>query len=785
MDNQPLNNKPSPVPESLRKYDSIPGATPREKLRNAHAQLRASANAGPFRTVSASATPSSAGDIEPAPPASIPEAALPLSVRVDKEPVPHDASVEVHQPPADTTVSPPLLYAEQPDVQTIQPSALTFDQTESYPPGSLRLGPSEFAITMPMDSRVKDHYERALAQQMRTIQRFLSGFTDAEDQIISAIRGLIERLDHITLHPDLTMAEHIKDSEPDPQKEAAWAEYSSSKFQFLGHFIEVATTHDLHIVVMAKKGKAVEFVERYFLGKGFIYTRPRHEMRGNVEVSMTNGSLSVAIRSTQHDGVLETYKPPSAIIALDSSFNAANPSVEHLRTTYARNGNLLPVILLIVSNTSEHIQRCLPDVSELQKLRLLVHCVTSLSRAVGDLQDDALGVHEDAEEVLSYLLSDNFNLSWALPAIEPLNMPNSEETAGSGAVGSTYEHLSAGMTPLQKRVLDTTEDDAPDSKRQRLTSSQSQSQEQSQFTDSSKPPSQRLDTDLKALENSLLRMKSEHANELNQLKTTLSNVEARLVEREKMLESLQHRYESRTRELHQMRKERDNLADKLSKAEQRIERQQDEITKLKDERTQLKHDLEAARNDLKAEGGRLEELEAAREEVRRLTKENASLERKAEYERKQAEYTREQYQNASTAAAQSAMEIRQLKDENQQLKRKIAAEAVQLRQVKTKNDEMRHLQRVRELELMVASRDELLRRKEDELRELKRNRPATRSTSTQPRSPKWGPGNSRPTSPGITSNNSSNNNSSNNNNNSSSNNGRGSALRFSSEMSTL
>lgn len=250
------------------------------------------------------------------------------------------------------------------------------------------------------------------------------------------------------------MAEHVEDSGPDPQKEAAWAEYSSSKFQFLGHFIEVAAAHDLHIVVMAKKGKPVEFVERYFLGKGFIYTRPRHEMRGNVEVSMTNGPLSVAIRSTQHDGVLETYKPPSAIIALDSSFNAANPSVEHLRTTYARNGNLLPVILLIASNTSEHIQRCLPDVSELQRLRLLVHCVTSLSRVVGDLQDDALGVHEDAEEILSYLLSDNFNLSWALPAIEPLHMPASEEIAsGSGAVGSTYEHLSAGMTPLQKRVL--------------------------------------------------------------------------------------------------------------------------------------------------------------------------------------------------------------------------------------------------------------------------------------------------------------------------------------------
>jgi chromosome segregation ATPase len=317
-------------------------------------------------------------------------------------------------------------------------------------------------------------------------------------------------------------------------------------------------------------------------------------------------------------------------------------------------------------------------------------------------------------------------------------------------------------------------EDGPDSKRQRLTPSQSQ--EPSQFTESSKAPSQRLDTDLKALENHLLQLKTVHADEINQLRMTLSNVQTRLEERDKMLESLQHRYETRTKAFHQVRKERDSHADKLAKAEQRVEKQQEEIAKLKDERTQLKQDLEAARKDLKTEGGNVAELEAAREEIRRLTKENASLERKSEYERKQAEYTREQYQNASTAAAQSGMEIRQLKDENQELKRKIAAEAVKLKEMKLKSDETRHLQRAIELEMTLVSREELLRRKEDELREFRKNRPATRSTSSQPRSPKWGPGNSRPTSPGI------------NNNGNSSNGlaGRGSsALRFSSEMSPL
>jgi chromosome segregation ATPase len=211
------------------------------------------------------------------------------------------------------------------------------------------------------------------------------------------------------------------------------------------------------------------------------------------------------------------------------------------------------------------------------------------------------------------------------------------------------------------------------------------------------------------------------------------------------------------------------LVETATKSEQRLEKQRDEISKLKDERTQLKHDLEAAREALKNGGGTEAELEAAREEIRRLSQENANLERRAEYEKKQSDYTREQYQNASTAAAQSGIEIRQLKEQNEELKRKAAADVAKLKELKTSYDESRHIARVTELEATLASRDELLRKKEDELRDLKRNRPSTRSTSTQPRSPKWASANSRPTSPGV---------------NNSSVTGRGSALRFSSEMST-
>lgn len=260
--------------------------------------------------------------------------------------------------------------------------------------------------------------------------------------------------------------------------------------------------------------------------------------------------------------------------------------------------------------------------------------------------------------------------------------------------------------------------------------------------------------------------------ELDKLQRALVDTDSRLTQRVKIHEELQHRYESRSKDLHKIRRERDSFGAAKLALEERVGRQRDEMTKLKDERTELKRDLQQAREAIRNGGGSAAELEAANEEIRRLKADNAGLERKADYEKNQAEYTREQYQTASTVAAQSGNEIRQLKAENEMLKRKVAGEASRLREVNLNSDQTTHLSRVTELELTLANRDDLLRRKEEELREIRKNRPSTRSTSTQPRSPKISSANSRPSSPGL-----------NNNHNGSNPLGRGSsALRFSSEM---
>ena len=239
----------------------------------------------------------------------------------------------------------------------------------------------------------------------------------------------MEQLSNVATHPDLNIAEHIKESESDLEKEAAWAEYSSAKFLFLGYLVQYGSDEDLLLAIMVQGGKTQQIVERYLLGKGLKYTRPRQEMGDgtNLEVSMAKGTLSFGIQSAQGDSVVETYKRPSAIISLDRSFYAKSPSVEHMRTTYARDGSLLPVVHLLISNTSEHIERCFHDVPAFEHLRLVMQYTVRLRDMVGDLQDNALGVSEDVEEFLPCVQSDNFHLYWSLPAIEPLQIFSPEE----------------------------------------------------------------------------------------------------------------------------------------------------------------------------------------------------------------------------------------------------------------------------------------------------------------------------------------------------------------------
>ncbi|KAL2366358.1 hypothetical protein RJZ56_000617 [Blastomyces dermatitidis] len=793
-ESSPTSGTPNPSMTMEEARRNNPGTNFREKMRFIRAHERSLA--GEPQSVSASVTPSSASDIEPSHPAPARDAVSPLNIRVDQEPHTHPPHVMTAAEPPPTFIAPQALHynAEHPvtvaellaesqpnlagEVELPEVSAdivaepvagfeATVASIEEVPepqPVGINLGPMEFAVPLSMDSRVKDDYDVTLSAESRTIGKFLaessslgtdmSSSTPEYDTQISRMLKLVNKLNNITTHPDLNDQPAAPGA--NPVKEAAWAEYSSTKFQFLGFLIDAAVNDDLHIIIVARSDKAVKLVENYLMGKEFINTQPATDRSADLELSLCKGQLSFAIRSATDNRVLQPFKPPAAIIALDNSFDAEDPVIRQIRTEASPNGQLLPVIRLLVSNTAEHVERCLPDTSNINRLRLLVKYTRDFSSTAGELQDDALGVQENAEEVFLYLKMDPATRVWPLAAVELIPI----ETLDVSPATLEVEELRSMSSSRQKRLLENDEDEASNqTKRQRMTPFQ----DITHISDSMQGQTQSQDGgDSRLSERSLVQAKNAMEFEVNQLQTALEKVQTNLQTTEKSFSQLQHRYESRLNNYHKLRKELEQALEVSKTSSERLERQKIEIAKLKDEKATLVKDLDEARTIIKEGGGTDAELEKAREEIRRLTKENTSLQRTVQQERSQTEYTRQQYQNASTAAAQSAMELRQLEEELGELKAKAAGDLTKLKKLRLQSDEQTHLTRIKELEVTLAQRDEMLNRKEEELRELKKNRPSTRATSLQPRSPKWGA--SRPASPGA--------------NNVGGGNMRGSALRY-------
>jgi Class II histone deacetylase complex subunits 2 and 3. len=171
---------PSLSDAPLDRYSQLPGSTPTEKMRNAWARLSEENPSELSQTANAVETPSSVGDIEASIPVAVPETTAPLSVRLDTDSFSHSHTA-VHHGHSKPLLPPSELAhggdMSQPSLQTIHPSALTVTgMDDEVAPGSVHLGPSEFAVTLPMDSRVKDDYERVLSNAAANIRQFFDSF---------------------------------------------------------------------------------------------------------------------------------------------------------------------------------------------------------------------------------------------------------------------------------------------------------------------------------------------------------------------------------------------------------------------------------------------------------------------------------------------------------------------------------------------------------------------------------------------------------------------------------
>lgn len=250
---------------------------------------------------------------------------------------------------------------------------------------------------------------------------------------------------------------------------------------------------------------------------------------------------------------------------------------------------------------------------------------------------------------------------------------------------------------------------------------------------------------MRSLEEQLKTLRAHHASREAELQNTITTTQHRLQEHIDALSDLQYRYEARSTDLHTLRSERDAAAVATALAHRRYESQSVEIGKLKDQQRVLETELKGVRTVLGSSTvPEVAALETAKVEAVQLTADKVQLEKRLANLTKDFDFTRQQYQLASTAATENASALSDLQTEVSALKVQASGEAVRLRQLNMATENQVHLERAKQLEAALKERDDILHRKEEELRDLKRGRGlATRASST-PRSPRLG---SRASSP--------------------------------------
>ena len=238
----------------------------------------------------------------------------------------------------------------------------------------------------------------------------------------------------------------------------------------------------------------------------------------------------------------------------------------------------------------------------------------------------------------------------------------------------------------------------------------------------------------------LANLKASHANREIQFGAIIETTKQQLQDHVKALGELQSRFERRSATVNELRHENTNLkaADEIATRKQ--EAQALELSDLKEERARLQEQLQTARTALTHSAiPQIAETETAKAAARLLSQEKASLEQKLDSLTSDFEFTRQQYQLASAAAASSTTRLSDLEAEVRTLRRRSSGLALQLRDRTTQVESETHRQKVVFLESTLRERNELLRRKEEELRDLRRGRGMggnTRASSQQPRSPR-------------------------------------------------
>lgn len=331
------------------------------------------------------------------------------------------------------------------------------------------LHPCEFVVPLPVDGRIKHQYVAELAERYKDINDFLQSTTSP--RLIRTMGEILRKLDDTLVHSDLGL------SGPPTQvgstaQEVLWAEDASSKFAFLAQLIDILSGSHHQIVVVARSGATLDLLHSYLNAKGVACREsPEAGSAEGVQGARRDEPIRYTLLATTRDSMANIPRSASLIIAFDASFDAA------MLPEWCTSTRFVPVLLLLVVNSAEHVARCVPeDLPETERLRRLVKAVVHVHSDLGEMplhvdyqqafnldqgarlalvkRDLGAKIAHAAAKTAEALQSNDFALNFTLRPISELDLTGLEDRQPSPeGLKETSLSASRGGTPGgQKRV---------------------------------------------------------------------------------------------------------------------------------------------------------------------------------------------------------------------------------------------------------------------------------------------------------------------------------------------
>ncbi|OMP85241.1 hypothetical protein BK809_0003911 [Diplodia seriata] len=602
------------------------------------------------------------------------------------------------------------------------------------------LGEAEYLIGLSMEGLQGDQYRREIRFKEVPITRFVDDDPPCE-VFVQEIDDMLRRVGNIITHMDLGFANAdalTQYSEDYPDRGmVAWSNNSSTKFRFLGGILDRLRNTKFHFVIMGHHGTLMDIIEKFVNGLEIQYSRGGHVDR---EAFENRESLFVSIigTGTGFDSVDPAIPPAHLIFAMDSTVQCHDPKMKALRNHLRGPKDSIPVITPIVTNSVEHVERCIaPSVQGLLREKLIVRFMTELRQLAGRVDVSTKADHAVNFIVPSIESDLDHHEAWPLPRINSIkdDVQFDESMVSALSVSSSVPVGTLSPSAGQKRHLDV-EVEEP-TKRTRITPQPE--------TDTINPNdiTRISDSVPGATHTQVLSSTSNVDGNLRayrkdaKLRKELEQTKGRVKEFEEAFELCQTEKEGLRHSVLHFKREAEELRKYKANADNRIEAQNGTIKNLQKERDTLKEQLEDARRQL-ASSAVPEVVE--REQLRRERDEAlAKLEREQRLREaggRESDFFRSQYQDASSQTTKLSKRVETLTQQVRELEQLKKGERDRARQLSLSNATEAYKEEIERLTVQLQERTASLQLRNDELKAIRGRQGVGTRAGSVPRSPR-------------------------------------------------